>query len=340
MISKFQYNQFIEAAKIKGKITWTDIENFFGEDFLDTEEFDDLLYKLDDEGIKVKNDSITKVSDDTLIFESYIDFEDSKKITRREELGGKKDLNPNKVFKDYLINAHFIMNYDLKTISKLYGISIEILEDWIFTYENNYETIVPHCYYSTTLNTDFLYIRSLMNFNSYRNYDNTDTNTFFIDCCYEVPENIRKSFNDLYKSKEIINEEKLAISLKIYPSLVKELKKDLKITNKKDYFYKMALKKIPMWAQNPSQYNHKLIRAYFKAYHRFDEPPTKNMIKEICDTDKTCYVENFQATYSSLKADGPNTNGKVFIDDGNYVQIWEEIEDILLRFEKYFYNEE
>ena len=32
----------------------------------------------------------------------------------------------------------------------------------------------------------------------------------------------------------------------------------------------------------------------------------------------------------------PQSNGKVFIDDGVYVQIWEEVEEVLLKFEKYF----
>lgn len=311
MISEYKLEQFLEVATKKRKISWSEIEDFFGEGFIDTKDFDYLLYKLDREDIKVINDSFAKDDKDDLVFESYIDFDTPEMVTRREEIGGKKELKPNNSFKEYLINAYLIMNYKIEDISQIYGISIEILRDWIFVYENNYEVTVPHCY----------------------------TNKFFIHFSYEVSDSIRINFNEMYKKKNKTDEE-IAKSLKIYPSLVKELKTDLKNNNKKDYFYKKALKKIPMWAQNPYQYNHRIIRAYFKAYHRFDEPPTKDMIREVCNTDITCYVDNFQATYSSLKADGPTTNGKLFIDDGVYVQIWEEIEEVLLKFEKYFYNEE
>lgn len=339
MISEYKLERFLEIAIKKRKISWSEIENFFGEGFIDTEDFDDLLYKLDREDIKVINDSFAKDDKDDLVFESYIDYDNPEMVARREEIGGKKELKPNSSFKEYLINAYLIMNYKIEDISQIYGISIEILRDWIFVYENNYEVTVPHCYFSTSSQSDFRFLWDLYNFNSYKNYSYINTNKFFIHFSYEVSDSIRSSFNEMYKKKNKTDEE-IAKSLKIYPSLVKELKNELKNNNKRDYFYKKALKKIPMWAQNPYQYNHRIIRAYFKAYHRFDEPPTKDMIREVCNTDITCYVDNFQATYSSLKADGPTTNGKVFIDDGVYVQIWEEVEEVLLKFEKYFYNDE
>lgn len=336
----------MELAIKKERISWTEIENYFGEDFLDTEDFDNLLYKLDREGVKVKNDSFVKHNSDDLIFESYVDFESPEMIVRREEIGGKKALNPNKQFKEYLINANLVMNYNLKDISRIYGISIKILEDWLFAYNNNYEPVVSHCYYATKL-SDYTLLKSLgitwdsYDISYYTNIAPEDPNSFIIDFDYEIPEDIKRKFTELFKYKNKTIDE-IAVELKIYPSLVNELKTELKNINKKDYFYKKALKKIPMWAQKPYQENHKIIRAYFIAYHRFDEPPTKDMMRDICSNydDKTCFVSNFQATYSSLKTDGPNTNGKLFIDDGIYVQIWEEVEDVLLKYEKYFYNAE
>lgn len=337
MINNFKYKKFVESAIAKQKVTWSEIENYFGEGFLDTEDFDSLLYKLDEEGVKVKNDFVEKKNEDEVIFESYVDFENPEKIVRREEVGGKTELEPNEKFKEYLINAHLIMNYDLKSISRIYGISAKILEDWVFAYENNYEPVVPHCYFSTEMFDDIIF----SSFNSYQNISPDAPNSFYIGFDYETPEGIKRKFTELYKRRNMTNDE-IAIALKIYPSLVEELKTELRNINKQDYFYKKALNKIPMWAQKPYQDNHKIIRAYFKAYHRFDEPPTKNMMQEICSNyeDQSCYVNNFQATYSSLKADGPNTNGKLFIDDGTYVQIWEEIEDVLLKYEKYFYDNE
>lgn len=339
MITKFKLNDFLELAKKKREITWSEIESFFGDGFIETEEFDKILYKLYEEKVKVINDFINKDSinnkEDTLLFKSYIDFDTPESIARREEIGGKKSLNPTNDFKEYLINAYLIMNYEIENISGIYGVSIEILQDWIFAYMNKYEVIVPHCYVSTERDIEFLYLFN----NYYKKHNYVNANKFFIDFYYEIPESIRINFNKVFKDKSKSDAE-IALSLRIYPSLVKKLKTDLKKHAKKDYFYKSVIKKIPMWAHNPNQYNHRIIRAYFKAYHRFDEPPTKDMMREICSTDPTCYVDNFQSTYASLKSDGSNTNGKVFIDDGTYVQIWEEVEDVLLKFEKYFYNNE
>ena len=338
MITKYKYNQFIETAKTKGKILWSEIENYFGEDFIDSDEFDSLLYKLDDEDVKVINDSFSKKNDNDLIFDTYIDFDNPEMVARREELGGKKELQPSVSFKEYLINAHLIMNYDVKTISRIYGLSVTIMEDWIFAYKNHYESIVPHCYFSTT-SFDDIFLTLNCGIMSYHNIAPDAPNEFFISFDYEIPDDIKRKFTELFKRKNLSVDE-IAVTLKIYPSLVNELKTELRDFNKKEYFYKKALKKIPMWAQKPYQDNHKIIRAYFKAYHRFDEPPTKYMMQEICSNydDKECFVSNFQATYASLKADGPTTNGKLFIDDGTYVQIWEEVEDVLLKYEKYFYN--
>ena len=149
MISEYEYDKFLESVIKKRKVTWSEIEDLFGEGFIDTEDFDKLLYKLDEEKVKVINDFFSKNDKNDLIFESYIDFDDPEMISRREEIGGKKELNPNNSLKEYLINAYLIMNYDVEFISVSYGISVEILKDWIFAYKHNYESSVPHCYFNT-----------------------------------------------------------------------------------------------------------------------------------------------------------------------------------------------
>ncbi|MBR5096026.1 MAG: hypothetical protein IK094_02840 [Treponema sp.] len=112
--------------------------------------------------------------------------------------------------------------------------------------------------------------------------------------------------------------------------------------NQSNPYYRKALHKIRGWAFAPNQQNHKLIKAYFKAYHRFDEPPTKAAIRQICSdiNNQDFYVRDFVGTYNSLKADGERTNGKVFEDDGEYVRIWEEVVEELLNYEKFFYDSE
>lgn len=112
--------------------------------------------------------------------------------------------------------------------------------------------------------------------------------------------------------------------------------------NHSNLYYKKALHKIRGWAFAPNQQNHKFIKAYFKAFRRFDEPPTKAAIRQICSdiNNQEFYVRDFVGTYNSLKADGERTNGKVFEDDGECVRIWEEVEEELLKYEKFFYDPE
>lgn len=129
------------------------------------------------------------------------------------------------------------------------------------------------------------------------------------------------------------------------PDSLKELYESSDNSNSSEQpnpYYKKALHKISGWAQSPWQQNHKLIKSYFKAYHMFEEPPTKKMLQQISGdaSNQEFYVRDFVGTYNSLRADGVRTNGKVFEDDGERVQIWEEIKDELLKYEKYFYNPE
>lgn len=60
MLDKYKKHQFIDFAKTKHKVTWSEIEQFFGAGITESKDFDYLLYKLDEEGIKVINDSFDK----------------------------------------------------------------------------------------------------------------------------------------------------------------------------------------------------------------------------------------------------------------------------------------
>lgn len=87
-------------------------------------------------------------------------------------------------------------------------------------------------------------------------------------------------------------------------------------SNEKD-FYGKALQRIPMWALKPSQYNHKIIKAYFMAEHIAGEA-TLLMMERLCSDKERpdLYVPTFKNNYSQMKLDGPKSHGKVFEDDG------------------------
>lgn len=105
----------------------------------------------------------------------------------------------------------------------------------------------------------------------------------------------------------------------------------------KDYYGKAALR-IPVWALKPNQYNHKIIRAFFEA-EDIAGNVTLTMLEGLC-SDKEhpeLYVPTFRNNYSQMKIDGSKSHGKVFEDDGENVWIWQEVEEVLLKYKSNFY---
>jgi len=104
-------------------------------------------------------------------------------------------------------------------------------------------------------------------------------------------------------------------------------------------FYGKAIQRIPVWALKPDQYNHKIIRAYFKALKGTGRA-TIEMMERLCsDKDKPeLYVPTFKNNYSQMKLDGPKSHGKVFEDDGENVWIWSEVEETLMKCKNSFCN--
>lgn len=102
-----------------------------------------------------------------------------------------------------------------------------------------------------------------------------------------------------------------------------------------------AIQRIPVWALKPTQYNHKIIRAYFEAEDIAGDV-TLSMMERLC-SDKEhpeLYVPTFRNNYSQMKLDGPKSHGKVFEDDGEKVWIWCEVETVLMQYKNSFYRRE
>jgi hypothetical protein len=102
-------------------------------------------------------------------------------------------------------------------------------------------------------------------------------------------------------------------------------------------FYGKAIQRIPVWALKPNQYNHKIIRAYFKALETTGRA-TIDMMERLCSdkNNSELYVPTFKNNYSQMKLDGPKSHGKVFEDDGDTVTIWHEVEDTLIKYKSSF----
>lgn len=86
--------------------------------------------------------------------------------------------------------------------------------------------------------------------------------------------------------------------------------------------------------------NHKIIRSYFEA-KKINESDTIDMMEKLCSdiNNKELYVPTFKNNYSQMKLDGPKSHGKIFEDDGEYVVIWHEVEDILMKYKLSFMSD-
>lgn len=104
-----------------------------------------------------------------------------------------------------------------------------------------------------------------------------------------------------------------------------------------DNWYGKANQRIPQWAAKPTQYNHKIIRAYFLAEEMYGDVAIED-IEQLCSDPNRpdLFVPTFKSNYAQMKLDGPKTHGKVFEDDGVYVTIWNEVEEVMRQYQNQF----
>jgi len=100
----------------------------------------------------------------------------------------------------------------------------------------------------------------------------------------------------------------------------------------------IAIYKIPKWAMKPNQYNHRIIRAYFQLLHE-NGRVTRIALEERCQNIQAhpeVFVKDFKGNFASMKTDKGNSHGKVFIEDGNNILIWENVVETLEKYRTHF----
>lgn len=101
-----------------------------------------------------------------------------------------------------------------------------------------------------------------------------------------------------------------------------------------------AAHRIPKWAQDPTKLNHVIMWAFFKAASVDGEAcVTKEFMQALCQ-QKGMTEKQFKSNYASMKTDSGNANGKVFIEIGPYVHLWDRIKPVALQYKGYFLDEE
>jgi hypothetical protein len=90
-----------------------------------------------------------------------------------------------------------------------------------------------------------------------------------------------------------------------------------------------AIRRIPRWAKNPSQINHKILRAFLKLQ-------AENGSVTVLALRQRCSDINFPSHYASMKTDHGNSHGKVFEESNGYVTIWDVVQPTIEKYRKYF----
>ena len=114
--------------------------------------------------------------------------------------------------------------------------------------------------------------------------------------------------------------------------------KKLILTHESNEDYGKANRKIPSWAKKPQQNNHRIIKAFFELLDEFGTVTIEELSERCSNLDEypELYVTDFKSNFAQMKTDAGKSNGKVFITNGDEVEIWEEIKEVLMENKNFF----
>lgn len=99
-----------------------------------------------------------------------------------------------------------------------------------------------------------------------------------------------------------------------------------------------AIDRIPKWAMSSDQNNYKIIRAYFQILSE-NGRVNRLALEARCQNAKDhpdVFVKDFKGNFASMKTDKGNSHGKVFIDDGYNIKIWDQVFKTLEKYRSIF----
>lgn len=107
-----------------------------------------------------------------------------------------------------------------------------------------------------------------------------------------------------------------------------------------DNDYAKANRKIPIWANREKQNNHKIIKAFLQIEEQQGQVSYEELMERCSNATKypDTYVKDFKGNFAQMKTDASNSHGKVFIEEGDKVEIWYEVLDTLRQYREFFLN--
>lgn len=121
-----------------------------------------------------------------------------------------------------------------------------------------------------------------------------------------------------------------------YQNKTGELQLDKQKTD--TYVEGKAIDRIPKWAMSSDQNNYKIIRAYFQILSESGRVNCPEL-EARCQNEKghpDVFVRDFKGNFASMKTNKGKSHGKVFIDDGYNIKIWDEVFETLERYRNQF----
>lgn len=89
-----------------------------------------------------------------------------------------------------------------------------------------------------------------------------------------------------------------------------------------------ALSRLALWARRPSQYNHRILRAFFQLQSEAGVVSHEALKARCGDKEKhpDTHVPLFHGHYASMKTDTGNSHGKIFEETDGNVKLWHRVE--------------
>lgn len=162
----------------------------------------------------------------------------------------------------------------------------------------------------------------------------------------EISDELKKRFNMALQlngenMEEVLNRLIAEYISKTFYYTAEEVagKSNCKVDEQEDKIEK-AVRKIPIWSTRPSQNNHKIIKAYLEIEQEMGYVLSNDLEARCSDINKfqTTYVKDFRGNFAQLRTDAGNSHGKVFELVGDYVVIWNKVQNVLNKYRNNFLN--
>lgn len=158
-----------------------------------------------------------------------------------------------------------------------------------------------------------------------------------------VFENFVRTFAAKTLSQECQSEKNLSGSLNTFSSQEKnsfatETEKIYSVSNcvtSRELFYTKAERRIPLWANRKSQFNHQIIKAFFICENE-GKAHRSEMKKIFLQNTVSTTDWQFENNFNSMLTEDGNSHGHIFDCNGDVVTVATTAQETLYRFKNYF----